>query len=262
MKKIILLLAVMGLIVVMSSCQKAEEVTVSKYFQAMQHNDKDTMATMSFEPRDVEYKAFEILSIEEPVVGELQLPILLKKAADMEKAKKDQVLLAVEKDDELAEVEDELEETRRRSKRDELEKKIEELQTQAEEEKQKVKTMQLEINQLDKAIEREKALITLSTGMRDNLEMFAGETHLFKVTVKVTLENDEVQNYIFLLRKDVLKLQDKQTNGRLIILKLMPEEEYEKEMQAKEEEKAVGETEEVTEEQPATEEQKEEETTG
>lgn len=262
MKKLILLLAVMGLIVVMSSCQKAEEVTVSKYFQAMQHNDKDTMATMSFEPRDVEYKAFEILSIEEPVVGELQLPKLLKKAADLEKGRKDQVLLAVEKDDELAEAEDELEETRRRSKRDELEKKIEELQTQAEEEKQKVKTMQLEINQLDKAIEREKALITLSTGMRDNLEMFSGETHLCKVTVKVTLENDEVQNYIFLLRKDVLKLQDKQTNGRLVILKLMSEEDYEKEMQAKEEEKAVGETEEVTEEQPATEEQKEEETTG
>jgi len=262
MKKIILLLAVLGFIVVMSSCQKAEEVTVSKYFQAMQHNDKDTMATMSFEPRDIEYKAFEILSIEEPVVEELQLPILLKKSADMEKRKKDQVLLAVEKDDELAEAEDELDDTRRKSKRDELEKKIEELKTQAEEEKQKVKTMQLEINQLDKTIEREKALITLSTGMREGLEMFSGETHLSKVTVKITLENDEVQNYVFLLRKDVLKLQDKQSNGRLIILKLMSEEDYKKEMQAKEEEKSMGDTEEVTEEQPAAQEQKEEETNG
>ena len=61
MKKVILLLAVLGLIVVMSSCQKAEEVTVSKYFGAMQANDKATMGTMAYEPRDVEFKDFEIL---------------------------------------------------------------------------------------------------------------------------------------------------------------------------------------------------------
>lgn len=261
MKKIILLLAVLGLIVVMSSCQKAEEVTVSKYFQAMQHNDKDTMATMSYEPKDVEYKAFEILSIEEPVISELALPGLLKKAADLEKGKRDQVLLAVGKDDELADAEDELDETRRRSKRAELQTKIEELQAQAEEEKQKVKTMQLEINQVNKEIEREKALIALSTSVRDNLEMFSGETHTYKVTAKVTLENDEVQNYIFLLRKDVLKLEDRQTNGRLVIVKIMSEEEMQEEMQAKEE-AAASQTEEVTEEEPATEEKKEEETTG
>ena len=197
MKKIILVLAVLGLIMVMSSCQKAEEVTVSKYFQAMQHNDKDTMSTMASEPKDVEYKDFEILSIEEPVIEPLALQALLKKVVDLEKGKKDQVNMVIEKDDELAEVEDELEDTRRGSKRAELKKQIEELKAQAEEEKQKVKTMQLEINHLNKAIEREKALITLSTNVRDNLEMFSGETHTIKATVKVTLENDEVQNYIF-----------------------------------------------------------------
>ncbi len=261
MKKTILLLAVIGLIVVMSSCQKAEEVTVSKYFQAMQHNDKDTMATMSYEPKDIEYKAFEILAIEEPVISELQLPILMQKAADLEKGKRDQVNMAMEKDDELAEAEDELEETRRRSKRAELQKKIEELQVQTEEEKQKVKTMQLEINLVNKAIDREKALITLSTAMRDNLEMFTGETHAFKVTTKITLENDEIQNYIFLLRKDVLKLEDRQTNGRLVIVKIMSEDEFEKAKQAKEE-AAASKTEEVTEEEPAAQEEKKEETTG
>lgn len=247
MKKIILLLAVLSLIVVMSSCQKAEEVTVTKYFQAMQHNDKDTMGAMAYEPKDIEFKSYEILSIDEPVVKELELPALLKKLADIEKKKNDQVMLAVDKGDELAELEDELEETRRGSKRTELEKKLEELAIQAEAEKAKVKTMQLEMNKVSKQIEREKALITLSTDMRDNLEMFAGETQTTKVTAKVTLENDEVKDYVFILRKDTLKLENRQQVGRIVVINIQTTEEYEKELQATETQ-----TEEVTEQEPAT----------
>jgi hypothetical protein len=247
MKKIILLMAVLSLIVVMSSCQKAEEVTVTKYFQAMQHNDKDTMGAMSYEPKDIEFKSYEILSIDEPVVKELELPSLLKKLADIEKKKNDQVMIAVDKGDELAEVEDELEETRRGSKKVELEKKLAELAEQAEAEKAKVKAMQLEMNKINKQIEREKALITLSTDMRDNLEMFIGETQTSKVTVKVTLENDEVKDYIFILRKDTLKLENRQQIGRTVIVSLQTTDEYEKELQA-----AETQTEEVTEQEPAT----------
>lgn len=249
MKKIILLLAVLSLIVVMSSCQKADEVTVTKYFQAMQHNDKDTMGTMAYEPKDIEFKSYEILSIDEPVVKELELPALLKKLVDIEKKKNDQVMLAVDKGDELAEVEDELEETRRGSKRAELEKKLEELAVQAEAEKAKVKVMQLEMNKIGKQIEREKALMTLSTAMRDNLEMFTGETQTSTVTVKVTLENDEVKDYLFFLRKDTLKLENRQQIGRSVVITIMTPEEYEKAMK-----EAETQTEEVTEQEPATQE--------
>lgn len=238
MRKSILLLAVLSLLVVMSACQKSEEVTVTKYFQAMEHNDRDTMAAMALEPKDIEYKSYEILSIDKPVTKELELPVLLKKLADTEKGKKDQVTKAIDKEEALSEAKDELEETRG-GRKSELQSRIEKLQAESDAETQKVRTMQLDINKLKKAIDREKALITLSTAMRDNLEMFTGETAAIKVTTKVTLQNNEVKNYIFLLRKDTLQLEGKKQMGRLVIIKLMTAEEYEKSLKQKDEEETT-----------------------
>jgi hypothetical protein len=238
MRKSILLLAVLSLLVVMSSCQKAEEVTVTKYFQAMEHNDRDTMAAMAYEPKDIEFKSYEILSIDQPVTKELELPILQKKLADTEKGKKDQVSKAIEKEEALSEAKDELDEVRG-GRRAELQNKVDKLQAESDVETQKVRTMQLDINKLKKAIDSEKALITLSTAMRDNLEMFTGETASIKVTTKVTLQNNEVKKYIFLLRKDTLLLEGKKQMGRLVIIKLMTEEEYENSLKQKDDQEAA-----------------------
>lgn len=258
MRKVILLLAVLSLIVIMSSCQKKEEVTVTQYFQAMQADDRVTMSSMAYEPKDIVFKSYEILSIDEPMVGELALAGLLKQKQELENQKRSLGSDYLDKADELAEAEDDLEETRRSSTRAQLRKKIEELTTEVETLKESIKTLQKEISANKNAISREKNLITLNTDMKENLEMFSGETNITKVTVKVTLENEEVKNYIFVLRRDILKLQDRQTKGRVIIVTLMTEDEYEQEMKAKEE--APGPTEEVTEEEPATEEGKTEET--
>jgi ABC-type lipoprotein release transport system permease subunit len=259
MRKTILLLALLSVIVFMTSCQKAEEVTVTKYLQAMAHNDKTTMATMAFKPVDIEYKSYEVLSIEEPVVGELQLPVLTKNLADTDKKRKEQVMRVMDMSTEMDDAEYELEETRRRSKRAELQKKIDELKEVVEEETQKVKSLQLEINKTKKAIEEEKALIILSTGMRENLEMFTGETLHTKVTVKITPETGEPKDYIFWLRKDILKLEGREQEGRLIVEKLMTAEDFDKTEQEK---AAEATTEEVTEPEPATEEKTEESTEG
>ncbi|MCX6579912.1 MAG: hypothetical protein NT166_06970 [Candidatus Aminicenantes bacterium] len=239
MRKSILLLAVLSLMVVMSSCQKSEEVTVTKYFEAMQHNDRDTMSAMALEPKDIEYKSYEILSIDAPVTKELELPVLLKKLADTEKGKKEQVTKAMDKAEGLQDAQDELDETRGGGKKAELQNKIATLKAESDAETQKVRIMQLDINRLKKAIDREKALITLSTAMRDNLEMFSGETASIKVTAKVTLQNNEVKNYIFLLRKDTLILEGKKQLGRLVIIKLMTAEEYEKSLKQKDEEEKI-----------------------
>jgi hypothetical protein len=252
MRKVILLLAVLSLIVVMSSCQKREEVTVTKYFQAMQADDRDTMSAMAYEPKDIVFKSYEILSIDEPVSEELALAGLLKKKAELETQQKNLGNDYLDKADELAEAEDDLEETRRSSTRAKLRKKIGELTTEVDTLKESIKTLQKEISENKNAINREKNLITQNTNMKDNLEMFSGETNITKVTVKVTLENDEVNDYIFVLREDTLKLQDRQSKGRLIIVTLMTADEYEQEMKAKEE----SEVEEVSEEEPATEEGK------
>jgi predicted RNase H-like nuclease (RuvC/YqgF family) len=183
MKKSILLLALLGVIVLMTSCQKAEEVTVSKYFQAITHKDTDTMARMAYVPKLVEYKAFEVLSIDEPVTKPLELSTLTKKLAELTQKHRAQIQIVVEKTDEVADLEYELEETRRSSKKAELRKKIEELKAEIEEETEEVKRLQADVTKTKKEIEREKALITLSTDFKENLEMFSGDTTTNKVTV-------------------------------------------------------------------------------
>jgi hypothetical protein len=255
MKKIILLLALFSVILTLTSCQKAEEITVTKYFQAMQTNDKDTMAAMAVEPKDIEFKSFKITVDEEPTITPLALPKLQKEMADLKKAKKDQVNAALDKRDEVDELEFELEETRRRTKKQELKKRIEEINVELEEEEKKVRDIQAHINQLNQMIRREKSMITMSTGISQNYDLYTGETHHMKALVDVTLTNNEAKKYVFLLRKDMLKLEDRANPpGRLIITKIETEEDFQKLMQQKEEAEKT-QTEEVTEEQPATEEQ-------
>ena len=69
MKRTFLLLAVFMLIIVINSCQKAEEAIVSQYFQAMKNNDRDTMSAMALEPKDVEFKSYEFLRTNSSGVG-------------------------------------------------------------------------------------------------------------------------------------------------------------------------------------------------
>lgn len=253
MKKLILLLAVFSVIFTLTSCQKAEEITVTKYFQAMQTNDKDTMAAMAVEPKDIEFKSFKLTIAEEAKIIPLVLPELQKQRTDLTRAKRDQVNVALDKRDEVDELQFELEETRRRPKKIELQKRIKELEAELEEEEQKVKDIQAQINQLTQMIKREKGMITMSTGINQNYELYTGETHLIKVLAEVTLTNNETKKYVFLLRKDLLKIEDKPIPpGRLIITKIETEEDLEKMMQEKEEATKTK-TEEVTEEQPATE---------
>ncbi len=232
MKKIILLSALFGVIFILTSCQKAEEITVSKYFQAMQTNDKDTMAAMAVEPKDIEFKSYKLTIAEEPTTGPLALPKLQKELADLQKAKRDQVNLALDKRDEVEEMQLEAEDTRRRTKKSELDQKIKELQAQLEAEEQKVKDIQAHSNQLNQMIKQEKTMITMSTGINQNFELYTGETQWAKALADVTLTNNETKKYVFLLRKDLLKLEDKAIPaGRLIITKIETEEDFQKQAQ-------------------------------
>jgi ribonuclease HI len=252
MKKTILLLALLSLLVLSTSCQKGEEVTVSKYFEAMTHNDKDTMAAMAIEPKDIEFKKFEVVSIDEPVVTELELSALEKKMADLTAQRKTQIEVAMDKKYAVEDLQDELEETRRRSKKEELKKKIEDAQVEQVIETEKVKKIMLDIGATKKAISIEKSLVKASTGVDKNFELYTGETHTSKVLVKVTLLEGSTQDYIFMLRKNILKMGETARNGRLVITKIATPEEIEKEKQAAEE-AAKTVDQEVTEEAPAAE---------
>ncbi|UCH97136.1 MAG: hypothetical protein JSV88_09875 [Candidatus Aminicenantes bacterium] len=254
MKRTILLLALFSVIVLLTSCQKGEEITITKYFQSMQANDRDTMAAMAVVPKDVEFKAYKITSCTEPVVTELQLVKLQKELEDLKKAQKDQLNKALDKKDEHDELEFELEETRRRTKKQELRKKLEEVKVELEAEEKKFRDIQQAISKINQAIKAEKNMIGMSANINEKFELYTGETHTSKAIVNVTLTNGESKDYVFLLRKDMMKIQDKALPSRLIITKIATLEEFEQEQQQKLEEQKT-ETEEVTEEQVATEEQ-------
>jgi len=231
MKKSIFLVALFGLIFVISSCGKAPGITVSKYFDAMKIKDKDTMAAMAVDPKALETTAYEIVSISEPEIVPLELADLNKKMDELKVQKQKQVDIALEKNDAVEDLKYEIEETSRRAEKIELEKKLEEAKAVLETESQKVKKIQLHINRMQNDIDLEKNLIRMSTGRDENLQMYTGETHKYKVVVKATLTSGETKEYIFLLRKSTLTLPDvdRPVDGRLVITKIATQEELDAE---------------------------------
>ena len=85
-----------------------------------------------------------------------------------------------------------------------------------------------------------------------NIAMYTGDSHTSKVEVKVTLLTKEIVDYVFILKKYVLKLEDKELpRNRYLILDIMTAEDYAKSIEVD-----TGEpenTEEVTEEPEVTE---------
>jgi len=97
MKKVLVLIALIFLIMITTSCQKPEEITISKYFQAMKAKDRDTMAAMAAEPVSLEFKSWELVSSEAPESKDLILPQLIKEMAEVKKKKDTQILLVKDK---------------------------------------------------------------------------------------------------------------------------------------------------------------------
>ena len=252
MRKFLLAIVLISLILVMTSCQKPEEVTISKYFQAMLHGEKgdiDTMSLMALEPVYIQYESYKIVLVSEPDIKEYELPKLLADLEDLKKQRKEQVKIALDKKYDFEDLEDELDETRRRSKKIELKKKIEEMKIVVKEEEQKVRDFQLGINSLKIHIENEKNLIKLSSGVVKNPEIYKGEAQTSKTDVKVTLKNGTEKDYVFVLKKYNLKIKEDADiiKSRFVIIKIQSAEEFEKAKEAEEE--AVVETEEVTEQE-------------
>lgn len=233
MKKTILLLAMFGVMIFMTACQKGEEATISKYFEAMKMNDTDTLASMANEPKDIEFKSYKILSIGEPAVGPMQIFNYEKKLADLTDQRKKEIDAHVEKNYTLEDLTAQLEETSRRDQKAELQKQIDEIKADLENRKQTIKGMQKDIDDVKRQINTEKALLKASTGIEKDYEMFTGETHVVKVTVQITLPDGSTQDYVFLMRKYILTMDGKPRQGRLVITKIATAQDFDKEPQEK-----------------------------
>ena len=257
MKKIFLILILLSVAIIMTSCTKPEEVTISKYFQAMkvgEAGDKDTMTSMAINPKHIKFDTYEIISVQEPVIEPIILPELNKKLADIGQEKKTIGLAAQEANDAILDLEDELADARGSSKKRELNAKLDEARAQKDELVTSFKEVIQKKKDLEKQIEFEQTLMKTSAGRSKmpNIAMYRGDSHTSKIDVKVTLMTKEIVDYVFVLKKYVLKLEEKELpRNRYLIIDIMTAEEYTKSLEEDTEEPEN--TEEVTEETEATE---------
>lgn len=228
MKKILVLVALMILIMITTSCQKPEEITLSKYFQAMKAKDRDTMASMAAEPMALEFKSWALVSSEAPVTEDLILQQLISSMADI-KAKKDkQIGLVKDKKDALDLLKTKLGETRGSRQKAELQKQIDASEQEVAAETQNYKQAQVNYTQMKNQVEVEKKMVTMSTSIEQNQELMTGKAVTVKAVVKITSASGD-KDYVFLLRKYELinPLTNKVSPNRFIILKIQPKEDFE-----------------------------------
>jgi hypothetical protein len=186
----------------------------------MQGNDRETMQSMSADPKDLEFKSYEITTISEPVMGKAQLPDLVKQLEDIKKQMQEQANKTLEIKDDVLDLEDELADTRSARKRRELRSKLEDAKKQLTDAEQAYKDFFPKRNAAKKNIQLEKNYTTLSTGRQENIEAMEGETQSVTVTVKVTLTDDKVVDYEFVLRRYIFKRDETELPNRYIIIKI------------------------------------------
>ena len=228
MKKVLVLVAVMILIMITTSCQKPEEITLSKYFQAMKAKDRDTMASMAAEPMALEFKSWKLVSSEAPVSEDLILQQLITAMADI-KAKKDkQIGLVKDKKDALDLLKTKLGETRGSRQKAELQKQIDATEQEVATETANYKQAQVDYAQMKNQVEVEKKMVTMSTSIEQNQELMTGKAVTVKSIIKITTASGD-KDYVFLLRKYELinLLTNKVSPNRFIILKIQPKEDFE-----------------------------------
>ncbi|MCU0275530.1 MAG: hypothetical protein MUF02_01515 [Acidobacteria bacterium] len=225
MKRVLLLVVLMVLVLVTTSCQKPEEITLSKYFQAMKAKDRDTMAAMAAETVAMEFKSWELVSSEAPVSEEFGLPKMIQELADVRKKKDDQILLVKDKKDALDQLKTKLSESRG-AKKAEVQKQITAMEAEVETETANYKRDQANYTQMKAQVENEKKMIILSTNIDQNQELLAGKTVTTNCVVKIDGASG-VKEYVFTLRKYELinPVTNKVSSNRYIILKIQSKEE-------------------------------------
>lgn len=226
MKKVFVLFALLLLVVITTSCQKPEEITISKYFQAMKAKDRDTMAAMAAEPFAVEFKSWKLVSSEEPVVEDFTLPKMVEQLAAAKKKKDDQILLVRDKKDLLDQLRTKLSETRGSRAKAEVQKEIDAMAIEFETETANYKRDQANYTQVKTQVENEKKMIALSTNIDQNQELLAGKTVTTKAIVMVDGAGGE-REYQFTLRKYELinPVTKKVSSNRYIILHIQTQDE-------------------------------------
>ena len=212
----------------MTSCSKPEEVVVTKYFQAMAHNDSDSMSSMAITPKNLEYESYKITEVGEPDVQDFQLPAMMQQMEVLKQERQELLNTVRDMQDEVDELEFEMNETRRRSRKVQLGQQIEEKKAAMEVETEKFRQLVAEIGKLKDDIDFEKEMVKLSAGVSQSPEIYTGKTIKTPVTTHVVFKDGSEEDYIFELIKYELNVEDRVLPNRMIILNILTQADYDK----------------------------------
>jgi len=212
MKRVVLFAVLTAFIFFFSSCSKPEEIVISKYFKAMSYKDINTLAGMAIEPVQLEFKTWKTVSVDPVVKAEYGLPKMLEKFEQLKKDFEAQKDVYRGKRFDLEDLKLQLEEARGK-KKTEIQEKVNAAQVQHDEEQKKMEALFKQQNDIKTDIETEKRLITLSTDIAQDLEIYSGEVLSTNITVKVTSKEGNTKEYVFSMKR--YQLQNPQTQKPL-----------------------------------------------
>jgi len=226
MRKFLLLLAVMSLILITASCQKPEEVTLSKYFQAMKIKDTQTLAAMATDPVAIEFKDWKLIKTEEPVIEDALLPQLVKQLDEAKAKRMEQIQLIQEKKDLSDTLKTQISDSRSSRQKAELKKQLDETDTAVITETEVFKKMQSDYNQLKNLVDYEKKLTTLSIGgITEHQDLYTGKTSTVNAQINITTAAGDKEYIVVLKRYDLVNpVTNHNFSSRYLVLKFYPKQ--------------------------------------
>jgi len=236
MKKILIIVSIIVLLLISSACKEKEQTIVEKYFKAMKIKDNTTLSSMAIRPLLVEYKAFKIKT----PLGEKQEVDIIYPKLNLELVKLEQKLTEKQEnarnkketfedakfylDDKEAAKEDAASGRLPKEYLNDLQGYYEKADKELKKASREYKSTKYRVRKKKIEIENEKKLMTLSTGIKKDLDKYKGKATTRVVEVEVDLLNGTKKTYAFTLRKYLLYKDDgknkdkKYKKSRFVIL--------------------------------------------
>ena len=222
-------LIVIGLLVaffVVTGCSsKPEKSLLSRYFNAVQLNDNDTMSSMALEPFQPELGSWEIVSIGPEQVQPAVLPDLNKTEIEAKKAQDAQIGPTIDADTALKDAQDEKDLARSAAGKAAAQRKIDEAQAKYDAEYKKMTELKKAYTEAKTAAAGEEAVTLFSLGLRElaTVRELQGNVHSKDVVVRITTRGGQPKDYRLPMRMYQLVAQPTNLGrGRWVIIRFEP----------------------------------------
>lgn len=206
-----------------------ETQCVKAYFKALKEDNKEVLGNLALSPRIIDYQTFVVISVAGPVIDEFGLTMLLRERLDLSKKRKSLIFDALDKLDEVESLRDKAAETTNLAEKEELERKMARYDREAEELKGQIKSIQNNLNEVKRCIETEKQIFYASIGkaasgkLDEFLEQYRIDEVKHELRVRVKTAMGDIGEYVFLLRRILLKTREDQIvrRGGLVIADIL-----------------------------------------